>query len=325
MSELLRIENLKTTFYDKGRRIQAVRGVDLSIKKGEVFGVVGESGSGKSVLMKSVMGIIAENAKIEDGSVLFNGSDLLKLSQKEKRALRGKDIAMIFQDPMTALDPLKTIGDHLVEVIVRHKKMSRADAMNAAIESLRLVNIPSPEKRVKQYPHEFSGGMRQRVMIAMGLSCQPQLLIADEPTTALDVTIQAQILRLLRELQEQNGMSVILITHDLGVVASLCHRIAVMYGGLVMEEGTADEIFYETAHPYTRALLASIPKHGEEAKQKLTPIRGTAPSLENPPTGCPFAARCDYVTPECEIAIPDVVSLSDTHRTRCVRARGGDK
>jgi len=318
---LLKVKDLKTTFYTKNNKIEAVRGVNIEIKSGEILGVVGESGSGKSVLMKSVIGILPENAKIDSGEVYFEEKNILNLSSREMRKIKGKEIAMIFQDPMTALNPLKKIGDHIIEVLVRHKGVNKRIARKMAIEVLKDVGIPIPEKRIDQYPHEFSGGMRQRVLIAMALACDPKLLIADEPTTALDVTIQAQILELLKSLKDKNNMSIILITHDLGVVASLCNRIAVMYGGLIMEEGTTDEIFYSSKHPYTKALLNSIPKVQGDEKVRLEPIKGSAPSLLNPPKGCPFAERCAFAKPECVDKKPEYKSFSETHKSMCLFAK----
>ncbi|GFZ29478.1 ABC transporter ATP-binding protein [Clostridium zeae] len=314
---LLKVKNLKTTFYNKDKKIEAVRGVDFKVASGDVLGIVGESGSGKSVLMRSVMNILQENAKIDSGEIFFEEKDLLKLSRKEMKKINGKEMAMIFQDPMTALNPLKKIGDHIVEVLIRHKGLSKKDAKEMAVKILADVGIPMPEKRINQYPHEFSGGMRQRVLIAMALACKPKLLIADEPTTALDVTIQAQILELLKSLKEDNDMSIILITHDLGVVANICNRIAVMYGGLIMEEGTTEEIFYETKHPYTKALLNSIPKVEGDEKVRLKPIEGSAPSLLDPPKGCPFADRCEFANSKCFDTMPDYKKFGDTHRSMC--------
>jgi len=318
---LLKVKDLKTTFYSKNNKIEAVRGVNIEIKSGEILGIVGESGSGKSVLMKSVIGILPENAKIDSGEVYFEEKNILNLSSREMRKIKGKEIAMIFQDPMTALNPLMKIGDHIVEVLVRHKGVNKRIARKMAIEVLNDVGIPMPEKRIDQYPHEFSGGMRQRVLIAMALACDPKLLIADEPTTALDVTIQAQILELLKSLKEKNNMSIILITHDLGVVASLCNRIAVMYGGLIMEEGTTEEIFYSSKHPYTKALLNSIPKVQGDEKIRLEPIKGSAPSLLNPPKGCPFAERCAFAKQECVDKMPEYKSFSETHKSMCFFAQ----
>lgn len=322
---LLTVKNLKTTFYDGKTRLEAIRGIDLSVQKGEILGIVGESGSGKSILMKSIMGIIPKTAKVDSGEVILNGQHIEKLSMKEKRAIRGKEIAMIFQDPMTALNPLKKVGNHLIELLVRVRGMKKPEAKKEAVEMLRRVGIPSPETRANQYPHEFSGGMRQRVLIAMALSCNPKLLIADEPTTALDVTIQAQILNLLKKLKSDNDMSVVLITHDLGVVASLCSRIVVMYAGMIMEEGTATEIFYSPKHPYTKALLSSIPRMDKAEKSRLTPIKGSAPSLNNLPKGCPFAERCELAMEKCFTDMPAYKNFSDTQRSMCFLAGEGEE
>ncbi|MDY4252230.1 MAG: ABC transporter ATP-binding protein [Clostridium sp.] len=316
-NNLLRVDNLKTNFYIKDKKVEAVRGVSFHVNKGDILGIVGESGSGKSVLMKSVMNILPENAKIEDGKVYFNNIDISSMNKKEMKNIKGKEIAMIFQDPMTALNPLKKVGDHLIEVLIRHKGINKKSAKIIALDILKQVGIQMPEKRINQYPHEFSGGMRQRVLIAMALACNPRLLIADEPTTALDVTIQAQILQLLKNLKESNDMSVILITHDLGVVASLCNRVVVMYGGLIMEEGLVDEIFYEAKHPYTKALLNSIPKLEENEKSRLKPIKGSAPSILNPPKGCPFADRCQFAFKKCFQEMPKYKDFSETHRAMC--------
>jgi len=314
---LLKVNDLKTTFYSKNKKIEAVRGVSFEVKTGDILGIVGESGSGKSVLMKSVMNILPESAKIDSGEIYFYGKNLLKLSPKEMRKIKGKEIAMIFQDPMSALNPLRKVGEHIVEVLVRHKGINKTQAQKLAIDVLREVGIPLPEKRMNQYPHEFSGGMRQRVLIAMALACSPKLLIADEPTTALDVTIQAQILELLKSLKEVNNMSIILITHDLGVVASICNRIEVMYGGLIMEEGLTEEIFYEPKHPYTKALLNAIPKVQGDEKTRLEPIKGSAPSLLNPPMGCPFAERCEFAFAKCFNEMPVYKKISETHKAMC--------
>lgn len=267
--------------------------------------------------MKSVMGLLPENAIIEAETVSFEGSDILHLPEAEKRKMRGRELSMIFQDPMTALNPLKKIGAHLTEVIMRHQKVNKKEAITIAIEMLEKVGIPAPESRMKQYPHEFSGGMRQRVLIAMALCSKPKLLIADEPTTALDVTIQAQILELLKKLNREDGMSIILITHDLGVVASLADRIAVMYGGLIMEDGITNEVFYQPRHPYTRALLHAIPKCESGCKGRLEPIPGAAPSLTEASTGCPFAERCKYSNDTCRIEFPERKQYTDTQFVRC--------
>ena len=314
---ILEVENLKTIFRSRGQEVQAVRGVSFSVEKGEIVGLVGESGSGKSVTMKAILGILPENAEISADKLQFAGKDLNKLSAEEYRKLRGKEMTMIFQDPMTALNPLKKIGPHLEEVIMRHSSCTKAQAKEKAIEMLRKVGIPMPETRMKQYPHEFSGGMRQRVLIAMALACEPELLIADEPTTALDVTIQAQILDLLKELEEQYNTSIVLITHDMGVVANVCSKIAIMYGGLIMECGTTDEIFYEPKHPYTKALLRAIPSLDLKEGERLQSIEGLPPSLINPPKGCPFAERCSVAQPRCFEEMPSYHQFSPSHRAMC--------
>ena len=314
--QLLEIRDLHTTFQVQKTKIEAVRGIDLTVNLGEIVGIVGESGSGKSVSMKSVLGILPENTEMRAEKLTFDGLDLLGMPDSERRKLRGPGMSMIFQDPMTALNPLKKIGYHLEEVLMRHSKMNRAEAKKEAASYLEKVGIPSPEKRLNQYPHEFSGGMRQRVLIAMALACKPKLLIADEPTTALDVTIQAQILELLQKLQKEEGMSIVLITHDLGVVASLCERIAVMYGGLIMERGTTDQIFYTPKHPYTRALLNAVPKP-DRLKERLDPIPGSAPSLAHPPAGCPFAPRCPFAMEKCRKALPEYQKFEDGQESLC--------
>ena len=321
--DILKVSNLVTTFRIQGQTVQAVRGVDLTVGEGEILGIVGESGSGKSVSMKSIIRMLPDSAKIQADEMEFDGTGLLSLSEKEMRAVRGNRISMIFQDPMTSLDPLKRIGNHIEEVLIRHRKIGKAEAGAQAVELLRKVGVPSPETRVKQYPHEFSGGMRQRVLIAMALACHPKLLIADEPTTALDVTIQAQILDLIRELQQQEQMSVVLITHDMGVVAQLCHRIAVMYGGLIMESAATDELFENPRHPYTEALLRSIPSIDEGEGERLIPIAGHAPSLLTPPPGCPFEPRCPYRDASCREKCPDMREVSADHYSRCPKMAAG--
>ena len=316
--ELLRAENLRTTFHSHHSLVKAVRGVSLTVNDGDFMAVVGESGSGKSVTMKSVMGLLPDNADVEADALVFDGRDMLAMDPRERRAMCGGQIAMIFQDPMTSLDPLQTIGFHLREVLKRHRHLAGAEADAEAVRVLAQVGIPSPEQRLRKYPHEFSGGMRQRVLIAMALCCQPRLLIADEPTTALDVTIQAQILDLLRRLRDEEGMSVVLISHDLGVVASLCNRVAVMYGGLVMEQGTTDQIFYEPRHPYTRALLGAVPNPNGRRHGRLASIPGSAPLLIDPPDACPFAGRCAFTAPACSQGMPGWRTYADGQRARCV-------
>ena len=298
--------------------MRAVRGLNLTVDYGESVGIVGESGSGKSVSMLSVMGLLPVNAHVNADSIMFDGRELTTMDEREKRKMHGSEIGMVFQDPMTSLNPLHTIGMQLMEPIKLHMGLNKAQARERALEMLKLVNIPSPESRLKQYPHEFSGGMRQRVMIAIALACNPKLIIADEPTTALDVTIQAQILELMQGLKNQLNTSIIMITHDLGVIASMCSRIVVMYGGCVAETGTTREIFYSPKHPYTWGLLRSIPKaQMDGTHSKLLPIPGTPPDMLRPPKGCPFAPRCPYAMQVCrEYMAPETV-LSDTHRVSC--------
>ncbi|PJI08444.1 MULTISPECIES: ABC transporter ATP-binding protein [Clostridium] len=317
MEKLLEINNLNTSFFTHLGEVKSVRGISFELNKGEALGIVGESGSGKSVTMMSVMGLLDENGKIVDGEVIFNGKDLVKASEKEMEIIRGNKIGMIFQDPMTSLNPVLTVGDQLTEGIKKHLKMDKSAAYKHAIEMLKLVGIPSPEKRMKQYPHEFSGGMRQRVMIAMAISCKPELLIADEPTTALDVTIQAQILELMKELKDKTNTAIILITHDLGVVANLCSKINVMYGGLIVEKGSARDIFYNAKHPYTWGLLKSIPDPTKDTKEKLVPIEGYPPDLLNPPKGCPFAARCPYTMEVCMQKPVPAFKIGEGHEAAC--------
>ncbi len=315
--KILEVNNVKTSFFTHLGEVQAVRGVSFQLHKGEALGIVGESGSGKSVTSMSIMRLLQYPGVTKEGDIVFKGENLLDKSKKEMMNIRGDEIAMIFQDPMTSLNPVYTVGDQIMEAIIRHQGVSKAEARDKAIEMLTLVGIPSPEERVDNYPHEFSGGMRQRAMIAIALSCQPDLLIADEPTTALDVTIQAQILELLKELKDKVDTSIILITHDLGVVADVCSRIVVMYGGLIMEEGTSEEIFYEPMHPYTMGLLKSIPRLDLNEKKRLVPIPGTPPDLIKPPTGCPFAARCPYTMQVCLEQEPPYVTKESGHRAAC--------
>ena len=323
MSEhLLEVKNLQTNFATGAGIVQAVRGIDLHVDSGEFLGIVGESGCGKSVTMLSIMRLLADNAAVRADKLEFNGKDLLAENEKAMKKLRGNEIGMIFQDPMTSLNPLYTVGTQLMEPLKLHQKLKKKEAKEKAIEMLRIVGINEPEKRINQYPHEMSGGMRQRVMIAIAMCCDPKILIADEPTTALDVTIQAQIMELMQDLKERFSTSVILITHDLGVIAQVCTRVVVMYGGLVMEEGSLDQIFYETKHPYTKGLLESVPRDAEledgvYEKQKLKPIPGSPPDLMNPPKGCPFAARCQYAMKICNMAPAELTTVSEGHRAAC--------
>lgn len=317
MEKLLEVKNLKTSFNTHLGNVQAVRGVSFHIGKGEALGIVGESGCGKSVTMMSIMKLLAKNANIKSDEIIFNGKDISNFSEREMEKIRGAEMGMIFQDPMTSLNPVYTIGDQLMEPLLKHKGMSKEEARKEAIKMLGLVGIPSPEKRMKQYPHEFSGGMRQRAMIAMSLICKPKLIIADEPTTALDVTIQAQILDLMKDLKNKLNTSIILITHDLGVVADLCTRINVMYGGIIVETGTTEDIFYRGKHPYTWGLLASVPNPKADIKEKLKPIEGQPPDLLKPPVGCPFAARCDYAMKICIEKQPPQFEVGENHKCAC--------
>ena len=316
---LLEVKNLKTSFFSHLGEIQAVRGSNFTLDEGDVLGIVGESGSGKSVTAMSIMGLIDHPGKIKEGEVIFDGQDLTALSQNELSELRGNEISMIFQDPMTSLNPVYSIENQMVEVIRRHNTdLSKKEARARAVEMLELVGIPEPEKRIKSYPHEFSGGMRQRVMIATALSCGPRLLIADEPTTALDVTIQAQILDLMNDLKERVNASIILITHDLGVIAEVCDHIVVMYGGTIMEKGTVEDIFYDPQNPYTVGLHQSVPKATDEGeKERLVPIEGSPPDLMHPPQGCPFSPRCPHAMRVCLEKPAPTVTLSETHTSAC--------
>ena len=314
--KLLSVRDLKTSFFTHVGEVKAVRGISFDVNEGEVLGIVGESGSGKSVTSLSIMGLLQYPGRVVDGEILLNGEDILTYSKDQMRKVRGKEIAMIFQDPMTSVNPVYTRGNQVMEMILEHEKMTKREARARAIEMLKLVGIPAAEKRIDSYPHEFSGGMRQRVMIALALSCNPKLLIADEPTTALDVTIQAQILNLIKKLNRQFGMTTMLITHDLGVVATVCDKVAVMYGGLIMEYGTVDEIFYHPRHPYTMGLLGSIPHVDGGEKRRLIPIDGTPPDLINPPKGCPFSTRCKYCMNVCTQEQPPYFA-EDKHRTMC--------
>lgn len=318
MSEkLLEIKDERLSFFTPAGEVKALNGVSFSMEEGEVLGIVGESGSGKSVTAYSVMGLTAYPGKLIGGTINFNGHQIDKMSEKEMRKIRGNEVSIIFQDPMTSLNPVYTIGNQITEVICLHTGKSKKEAHDRAKELLELVGINEPAKRLKQYPHELSGGMRQRVMIAIALACEPKLLIADEPTTALDVTIQAQILELMQELRKKLGMSIIMITHDLGVVASMCERIAVMYAGHIVEYGTADEIFYEPKHEYTKGLIKSIPKLNVQETERLIPIEGQPVDLLNPPAGCPFAPRCANCMKICLREKPPKTELSDTHYSQC--------
>ena len=313
---LLQVKNLCTSFNVDAGEVRAVNGISFNLDKGKVLGIVGESGSGKSVTAYSIMRILVEPGKIVGGEILFNGEDIVKYSKKQMREFRGKRVSIIFQDPMTSLNPTFTIGNQLREAILLHTDRNRTEANARALEMLQLVGVNEPEKRLKQYPHELSGGMRQRVMIAMALACEPDILIADEPTTALDVTIQAQILELMKDLQKKMGMAIIMITHDLGVIADMCDEIIVMYAGRVCERGTVDEIFYNPRHEYTKGLLRSIPTLNG-GHDRLIPIAGSPVDLTNLPKGCAFASRCDRCMKICLTEQPEEVRVNDSHIASC--------
>ena len=313
---LLEMQDLKTFFTTKRGVVKAVNGVSYKVEAGRTLGVVGESGSGKSVSAMSMLQLLDGNGYIAGGSIMFDGKDLTKMPLSEMQKIRGNAISVIFQEPMTSLNPVFTIERQVSEPFIIHQGLSKEEAKKKVVEMLADVKIPNPEVVAKQYPHQLSGGMRQRVMIAMALACKPKLLIADEPTTALDVTIQAQILKLMNDLKREHGTSILFITHDLGVIAGMCSRVLVMYGGVVVEEGTVREIFYEPKHPYTWGLLRSIPQKSGE-KRKLIPIPGSPPDLIAPPPGCPFVARCPYAMNICNSELPELTRLSDTHCARC--------
>ena len=314
---LVEVKNLEVSFFTYAGEGKAVRGISYNLKPGEVMGIVGESGSGKSVSSYGLMGIIPEPGKVIGGRILFEGRDVTAMSEKELLKIRGKDISMIFQDPMTSLNPLFTIGNQIEESLRKHTSLDKDQRQKRMVELLTLVGINQPEKRLKQYPHEFSGGMRQRVMIAMALACDPKLLIADEPTTALDVTIQAQILELLKELKDKIHMGIVFITHDLGVVSDICDSISVMYAGTIVESGSSDQIFYEPRHPYTWGLLASVPKIDTDEHQRLIPIEGNPVDLINPPKGCPFAPRCKHCMKICIDQAPPQCQVGEGHMAAC--------
>ncbi|MEG1003709.1 MAG: ABC transporter ATP-binding protein [Clostridium sp.] len=319
MEKILKVKDLKVSFHTYAGEVKAVRGVSFELAQGETLAVVGESGCGKSITAKSLMRLLpTPPAEIDkESKIMFNGKDILSLNEKEMQKIRGKDISMIFQDPMTSLNPTMKLGKQIIEVLKIHRGMNKKDAAEEAIRLLKLVNIPNAESRINQYPFEFSGGMRQRMMIAMALACNPKILIADEPTTALDVTIQAQIMNLMNELKEKLETSVILITHDLGVVAEFSDKIQVMYAGIIVERGTVEEIFTDAKHPYTWALLKSMPTLDTEHKGELYSISGTPPDLLNPPVGCPFAARCEYAMEICKEDMPEETIITDCHKVNC--------
>lgn len=317
--KVLEVKNLEVSFHTYAGVCQAVRGVNFHLSRGETLAIVGESGCGKTVTSKSIMRILPSPPAVigENSQILYNGTDLTELSDAEMRSIRGSEISMIFQDPMTSLNPTMRVGDQIAESLIIHRNMKKKDAFNEAVEMLKIVNIPNAEDRAKQYPHEYSGGMRQRAMIAIALACRPNILIADEPTTALDVTIQAQIMDLISDLQTRLNTAVILVTHDLGVVAEAADRVMVMYAGKVVESGTVDEIYYSPKHPYTWALLKSIPKLESEGKEDLYALTGTPPDLVSPPEGCPFASRCEHGMKICRKLMPSITEKSKTHSVAC--------
>ena len=313
---VLEVKDLHTSFFTDNGEVSAVNGISFQLEAGKTLGIVGESGSGKSVTAYSIMQILAETGQITGGQVLYKGEDISKWNNKQMQKFRGEKCSIIFQDPMTSLNPVFTVGNQLMEAVLLHTDKNKKQARERAVEMLTLVGVNEPEKRMNQYPHELSGGMRQRVMIAMALACEPDILIADEPTTALDVTIQAQILELMQDLQQKLGMAIIMVTHDLGVIASMCDEILVMYGGRVCERGTADDIFYSPAHEYTRGLLRSIPRT-DNMDEKLVPIGGTPINLLQMPEGCAFCPRCDAAMKICLKEKPDELKVSDTHYASC--------
>jgi oligopeptide transport system ATP-binding protein len=313
---ILQVKNLHTSFFTDSGQVRAVNGISFNLDKGKTLGIVGESGSGKSVTAYSIMQILADTGRITEGEVIFKGEDITKYTARQMQSFRGKCCSIVFQDPMTSLNPVYTVGNQLMEAILLHTDKKRREAQERAVEMLELVGVNEPRKRLRQYPHELSGGMRQRVMIAMALACEPDILIADEPTTALDVTIQAQILELIQDLQKKLGMAVILVTHDLGVIAELCDELIVMYGGRFCERGTVDEIFYNPRHEYTKGLLRSIPNINN-MKERLIPISGTPINLLNMPAGCAFCARCDSAMKICLEQIPGELDINEFHKAAC--------
>ena len=316
---ILEVKNLRVSYHTYAGEVKSVRGVTFSLNKGEAIAIVGESGCGKSVTAKSIMGLIkAPQGEIKkDSEILYNGTNILNYDKKQWKNYKGGECAIIFQDALASLNPTMRVGKQIMENLMGHKNMTKKEAQKEAVEMLRLVGIPEPEKRVRQYPHEFSGGMRQRVMIAIAFACDPKILICDEPTTALDVTIQGQILDIIKGLQKKNDTSVIMITHDLGVVANIAQRIAVMYSGVIVESGTCEDIFYRPRHPYTWALIQSVPRLDLKNKQELATIPGTPSDLLNPPAGCPFCTRCSYCMPICKEAMPEATDFGNGHTASC--------
>jgi oligopeptide transport system ATP-binding protein len=316
-NHLIDIEDLRVSFFTPGGEVQAVRGISWFLEEGEALGIVGESGSGKSVSVYAIMRLLQHPGRVTGGSIRFNGTDILSLSEDEMRKIRGNDIAMIFQDPMTSLNPVYTVGNQICEPLKLHRNMTGKRATKRAEELLAMVGIPKPARRLKQYPFEFSGGMRQRAMISMALACEPKLLIADEPTTALDVTIQAQILEIMKDLKKRCCMSIVLITHDLGIVSDICNKIIIMYGGEIMEYGPIESLYSSPSHPYTKGLINSLPKIDEVVGTQLTPIEGSPVDLMHPPAGCPFASRCDKCMKVCLTEKPPYFEMEPNHYSAC--------
>ncbi|WP_055078696.1 ABC transporter ATP-binding protein [Lagierella massiliensis] len=315
--EILKLEDLAISFYTPVGEVKAVDGISYTLHENEIMGIVGESGSGKSVESYGIMGLLQSPGKVKSGKIMYKGQNVLDFDKKEMRNFRGAKCSMIFQNPMTCLNPVYTIGNQLMEAVLVHKKISKEEAYKKAVKMLELVGIANPERRMKQYPHELSGGMRQRVMIGMGLICEPDILIADEPTTALDVTIQAQILELIKEIQEKNNMSVIFITHNLAVVAQICDSVSVMYAGKIVEQGSVDDIFYNPKHPYTKGLLKSMPRIDDNKGEKLESIEGTPVDMLNPPSGCGFSTRCEHCMNICLRKEPPMLEMGEGHRSKC--------
>ena len=314
---ILEIENLSTAFLFSGKPVAVTKDITFNVRRGEILGIVGESGSGKSVTAKTVMRLLpSPPSSVLSGSIILDGEDVLSLSERQMQNLRGNAMSMIFQEPMTALNPVYTCGNQIMEAVRKHQKLNKKEAAQVALEMLKLVGIPMPEQRMKAYPHELSGGMRQRVMIAMALSCKPKLLIADEPTTALDPTIQEQILELIRELHKRENMSVMYITHDLGVIAETCHRVVVMYAGMIQEIAEVHDLFHRPLHPYTMGLMKAMPKLGDK-KERLYDIKGVVPHITNMPAGCRFAPRCPHATERCHAECPKIVDAGNGHMVRC--------
>lgn len=315
--KLLEVKDLRVSFFTPVGEVKAVGGITYDLNYGEVMGIVGESGSGKSVEAYSIMGLLQSPGRVVGGSITFDGEDVLAKNPKEMQDFRGNSVSMIFQNPMTCLNPVYTVGNQLIEAVRCHKKVTKAEAKAKAIQMLELVGINNPERRMGQFPHEFSGGMRQRVMIAMGLICDPKMLIADEPTTALDVTIQAQIIELMKDIQKKTGMAIVFITHNLGVVAEICDRVSVMYAGKIVEQGDVEDIFYRPRHPYTLGLLRSMPRVDAEEYERLIPIEGTPVDMLNPPSGCPFGPRCEHCMNICLRMEPPRIDLGKGHTAAC--------